>query len=226
MTKWVESTEGGRERGPVGLVRAWVAVLIAPRRFFERGVVPGDQAPGLVFAVAVALCHLAVRFALDPAAVPTIAGRPTASLVFFLLVAALIGAPLALHLTAAVQTLLLAAFVPARAGISQTVQVIAYATAPCALSGAPIPALRLAAAAYGVVLLVRGMAVVHDISVPRSALVTALPALLVFGFGYQGVAAIEALAGVDLVGPAEPVTNATNATNVTDGTNVANGIEG
>ncbi|WP_254545193.1 YIP1 family protein [Halomarina pelagica] len=216
MTQWVESTEGGRERGPVGLLRAWVAVQIAPRRFFERGVVPGDQAPGLVFAVAVALCHLAVRFAFDPGQVPTIAGRPTASIVFVLLVAALIGAPLALHLTAAVQTLLLVALVPERAGIGQTVQVIAYATAPCALSGAPIPALRLLAAVYGVVLLVVGMAVVHDVSLPRSALVTALPALLVFGVGYQGVGAVEALTGLDLLGPPEAVANATDASDTTN----------
>ncbi|MFC6835273.1 YIP1 family protein [Halomarina ordinaria] len=204
MTQWVESVEGGRERGVGGLVRAWVAVLTRPRAFFERGIAPGDQAPGLVFAVAVALCHLAGRFALDPSAVPTIGGRPLASAAFVLLVVALVVAPLALHLTAAVQTVLLAAFVPERAGISQTVQVAAYATAPCALSGAPVPALRLLAAGYGVLLFVLGLSVVHDVSLARAALVGALPALFVFGLAYGGVTAVETLTGLDLVGPADP----------------------
>ena len=195
MTQWVETPSGGRERGPAGLLRAWVEVMVRPRRFFRNGVAPGDQAPGLVFAVAVALAHVAVRFAFDPGAVPVIANRPTASLAFALLVAALIAAPLALHLTAALQTILLIALsalgvVSERAGVSQTVQAVAYATAPCALSGAPVPIVQALAAAYGFALLAVGIATVHGLSLPRATVATALPGVLVFGYGFRGFAAV------------------------------------
>ncbi|MFC5972953.1 YIP1 family protein [Halomarina salina] len=213
MTQWVETPEGGRDRGPFEVVRAWVEVLLRPRRFFENGIAPGDQAPGLVFAVAVALCHVGVRLALEPDPLPGVEGRPTGLLVFAFLVAALILAPLALHLAAALQTLVFLGLgalglAKDRGGVSQTVQVVAYATAPCALSGAPIPALRVAAAAYGFVLLVVGLAVVHDLS-PVVALVAALvPGAFVFAYAFGGVFALESLLGTNLVGP---VANATNA---------------
>ncbi|PSQ39591.1 hypothetical protein BRD13_02695, partial [Halobacteriales archaeon SW_5_70_135] len=63
MTQWVEEPSGGRDRGPVALVRAWAEVLARPFRFFETGVAPDDQAPGLVFAAAVVLVEELVRLA-------------------------------------------------------------------------------------------------------------------------------------------------------------------
>src|SRR6056297_2097526 len=109
MTQWVENPTGGRNRGPAALARAWVEVLVNPRRFFERGIAPGDQAPGLVFAVAVVLAEEATRFALVPGAAPTFGGRPALSAAFGLALAALFVAPAVLHLTAALQTVLLMA---------------------------------------------------------------------------------------------------------------------
>ncbi len=220
MTQWVETPSGGRERGPAGLLRAWVEVMVRPRRFFRNGVAPGDQAPGLVFAVTVTLAHVAVRFLLDPGQVPVIAGRPTASLGFALLVAALIAAPLALHLTAALQTILLVVLsavgvVGERAGVSQTVQAVAYATAPCALSGAPVPLLQALAAAYGFVLLVVGIATVHDLSVPRALVATVLPGVLVFGYGFRGLAAVTRLLDGDVLWAVSNATGGTAAANAT-----------
>ncbi|MWG36757.1 YIP1 family protein [Halomarina oriensis] len=216
MTQWVETTEGGRDRGPFGIARAWVEVLIRPRRFFVTGIAPGDQAPGLVFAVVVALCHVGVRLTLESDPLPGVDGRPTGLLVFAFLVAALILAPLALHLAAALQTLVFLALsvvglAENRGGVSQTVQVVAYATAPCALSGAPIPALRVLTAAYGFVLLVVGLVVVHDLSPPVALLAALVPGLFVFGYAFGGVFALEALLGVNLVGPATNVTEETAA---------------
>jgi len=52
-----------RPRPRCARVRAWFEVLTRPRRFFERGVAPGDQAPGLVFASVVVLVEEASRFA-------------------------------------------------------------------------------------------------------------------------------------------------------------------
>ncbi|HET7324553.1 MAG TPA: YIP1 family protein [Halococcus sp.] len=193
MTQWVENPTGGRDRGPIALARAWAEVLVRPRRFFETGVAPGDQAPGLVFVGTVVLIEEATRFALVPGAYPVVAGQRVVSSVLALVVAVGLIAPLALHMAAAIQTLVLIPLADGRAGISETVQVIAYATAPCVFAGAPIPALRLACAAYGTALLVIGTAHVHEIGFWRAALVAVLPAAFVFGYAFRGFAAAEAL---------------------------------
>ncbi|MFB6121224.1 MAG: YIP1 family protein [Halobacteriaceae archaeon] len=190
MTQWVENPSGGRARGPRAAVRAWVEVIVRPRRFFRTGVAPGDQGPGFVFTVAVAAVAVGSRLALVPAARP---GGPFASL---LLAAGLsvIAAPLALHLVAAVQTVTLMALTSDRGTISETVQVLAYSTAPCVAAGAPVAALRVAVTTYGAVLLVVGTAEVHDLSRWRAVAVAALPATLVFGLAFGGFDAVAALA--------------------------------
>jgi hypothetical protein len=211
VTTWVENPEGGRARGPVGLARAWVEILVRPRRFFENGVAPGDQAPGLVFGIAVTLVHVALRGALTPGFFPVYQGRPLLSALFAFVVAGLLVAPVLLHLTAALQTVLLRPFVPERAGVSETVQVVAYAAAPGVFAALPVPGIRLAAALYGATLLVVGLTVVHDTSVPRAAAASVVPALLVFGYAFGGVPAFETLAGVDLVPDPRAGTGAGNA---------------
>ncbi len=193
MTQWVENPTGGRDRGPVALARAWLEVLVRPRRFFKTGVAPGDQAPGLVFVGTVVAIEEATRFALVPGAYPVIAGRRFASGLLALIIAVGLIAPLALHLTAAIQTLSLIPLTGDRAGVSETVQIIAYATAPCVFAGAPIPALRVACVLYGAALLVIGTAEVHDIALGRAALATVLPGIFVFGYAFRGFAAAEAL---------------------------------
>ncbi|WP_254768384.1 YIP1 family protein [Salinilacihabitans rarus] len=194
MTRWIERPEGGRERGPRGLAGAWVEVLVRPRRFFRAGIAPGDQGPGLTFLVAVVLASEATRFLLVDGSYPSLPVSPALAAVFWLSLVALLVAPLALHFVSALQALLLAALVPERAGISRTVQVIAYSTAPCVVSGLPVPALRLVAAAYGATLLILGLRIVHGTSLPRAAAAGALPALLVFGYGFRGVDAARTLA--------------------------------
>ena len=194
MTTWVETPGEGRERGPIGLGRAWIGVLVRPREFFRTGVVPGDQAPGLVFAVVVALAFVTARFVFTPASIPAIQGGPALSATLALLAVGLLVAPATLHLTAAIQTLLLMVVVRDRAGVSETVQTVAYATAPCALAGLPYPGLRAGCAIYGTMLLVIGLAEVHDTSLTRAALAGAIPASLVFGYAFGGFGAIVAVA--------------------------------
>lgn len=201
MTRWVESPSGGRERGPAGVARAWVEVLTRPRRFFRNGVAPGDQAPGLVFAVGVAVAYLGLRFLLLPSSVPSLGGGRGVSALLTLALVGLLVAPAILHLVAALQTLLLLALAPERGGVSETVQVVAYAAAPGVFAAVPVPWIRLLAAAWGATLLVVGLAVVHRVSLPRAAVAGALPALVVFGYAFGGVFALEAVAGAELVGP-------------------------
>ncbi|SEP12561.1 hypothetical protein SAMN05216388_103531 [Halorientalis persicus] len=193
MTQWVENPTGGRDRGPVALARAWAEVLVRPRRFFRAGIAPGDQAPGLIFAAVVVLIEELTRLALIPDVYPVVAGQPIASRALFLALAVVLVMPAALHLTAALQTLILMAIAPDRGGVSETVQVLAYSTAPCVFAGPAIPELRVACTAVGVVLLVVGMAEVHDLPYWKAVPVVAVPAAIVFGYGFRGFGAASAV---------------------------------
>lgn len=203
MTTWVENPQGGRDRGPRGLARAWVEVLVRPRRFFRVGVAPGDQAPGLAFGVVVALAYTSVWLASAPARIPELGAGPVGSGLLTLVAVALLIAPAVLHLVAALQTVtLLIVEVTARlaglsgsdrGGVSETVQVIAYATAPCVLAAVPNPVVGTLATLYGAALLVVGIAEVHDMSYPRAAIAAAGPATLVFGYAFAGVPALVAV---------------------------------
>jgi hypothetical protein len=202
VTTWVERPEGGRDRGPRGIVRAWAEVMVNPRRFFRNGVAPGDQAPGLVFGVLVAAVYALTRVAVEPGPVTLVTTTPTGERfaqtvpdALVVLAVVVVVAPATLHLVSALQTVLLMLSVPERAGVSETVQVVAYATAPCALAGLPSPTLRAACTLYGAALLAVGVAEVHGTSVPRAALAAAVPAALVFGAGFGGSAALGVVLG-------------------------------
>ncbi|MFP9192918.1 YIP1 family protein [Natrialbaceae archaeon A-CW1-1] len=193
MTQWIDDPHGGRDRGPRALARAWFEVLVRPQRFFRTGVAPGDQAPGLTFLLTVVLVVATSRYLLTPEAYPSIPVSPVLEGLFWISLLVFLVAPLGLHLLAAIQTLFLMVVARERAGISQTVQVIAYATAPCVFVGLPIPAVRLLACWYGTVLLIAGLRIVHELSVVRAILAGAIPAALVFGYGFGGFTALEAV---------------------------------
>ena len=188
MTQWVEEPSGGRDRGPVALVRAWAEVLARPFRFFETGVAPDDQVPGLVFAAAVVLVEELVRVAMLPTAYPE-----SPLLAAVAVGAVVVVAPVVLYPVAAAATLVLVPLAPDRAGVSETVQVVAYATAPCLLASVPVLEVRALAVTYGAVLVVVGLAVVHDTSLVRAALAAVVPVVVGFGYGFRGVEAVGTL---------------------------------
>jgi hypothetical protein len=187
VTQWT-TPSGGRERGLSGLISGWIQVLTRPRSFFRCAVSPGDQGPALAFVVCVTAIAAAEFVAFETVRLP--GGDTPATPMAALLVAviAMLVAPTALHLVAAVQTVILAATVPNRAGVSETVQVVAYATAPCVLAGLPVPIVRVLATGYAAVLLAVGVATVHRQSLPRAAVLAAVPASLAFGYGFGGFA--------------------------------------
>ncbi len=204
MTSWTTDPEGGRARGPRGLARAWFEVLVRPRRFFTNGVGPRDQAPGLTFAAVVAAAYAVGWILADPSVVPPIAESVALSAVVVVLVITALAAPVGLHLTAAVATVsLIVASVEIgeraasrdRGGVSETVQVVAYASAPMALAGPPIPALRIACGVYAAFLLCLGVRVVHQTTPVRTLIAAAPPAALGYGVGYRVVAATRTLFG-------------------------------
>lgn len=191
MTTWVAEPEGGRARGPRGLARAWAEVVLRPRRFFRNGVAPADQAPGLVFGVLIALVVAAGRLVSGdlPELPPFV---PEAGVLRGLLVLLTVGlflAPATFHLAAALETLGLVLLAPDRGGVSETVQLIAYSTAPCLFAAVPWPPLRIGCCLYGAGLLVVGTAVRHDTSLLRAVLAAALPAAFVFGYAFGGFSA-------------------------------------
>jgi hypothetical protein len=190
VTTWVDDPRGGRDRGPRAIARAWLEVLVRPRRFFDHGVAPGDQAPGLVFAVTVAVAYAALLAVLDPGRFPATGALEASVLVA--LVAVLI-APAVLHLLAAIQTVALMLVVRDRAGVSETVQVLAYASAPGAVAAVPIPELRVVCCLYGTALLVVGLAEVHATTTVRATVAASLPAALLFGYGFGGFDALVSL---------------------------------
>ncbi|GGJ03768.1 hypothetical protein GCM10008995_11970 [Halobellus salinus] len=194
MTTWVENPTGGRDRGPRGLTRAWIEVLVRPRQFFRNGVAPGDQAPGLVFAVAVAVAYTVGLFAFVPSRIPEWALGPGVSAGVALALVTVVVAPATLHLTAALQTVVLILTVRDRAGVSETVQVIAYAAAPCVIAGVPVPAVRAGCALYAGALLVVGLREVHGTTTARATVAGVIPATLLFGTAFGGVDAGLALA--------------------------------
>jgi len=167
-------------------------------------VAPGDQAPALTFAVAVAAAYaLGWIVSLGAGVVPEIVvSVPVSAAILFLLVVVLV-APVGLHLTAAVATLsvILASVefddgiaLRDRGGVSETVQVVAYASSPMALAGPPIPELRVVCGAYAAVLLI-GFRIVHGTTLLRTLVAGVPPALLGYGVGYRVFAAVRTLIG-------------------------------
>ncbi|QAU11409.1 hypothetical protein EKH57_00590 [Halorubrum sp. BOL3-1] len=201
----MSGSTGGRPRGPRGIARTWVEVLVRPRRAFANGIAPGDQAPALTFAVAVAAAFAFGLIATDPGAVPNVvpSSRALSGVVVFLVAVAL-AAPVGLHLTAAVATVsVVIASVEVdggvgsgdRGGVSETVQAVAYASSPMALAGPAIPELRVACGAYAAVLLFVGFRAVHGLGPIRTVVAAVPPAALGYGVGYRVVAAARTLFG-------------------------------
>lgn len=204
MTPWYDDPEGGRARGPRGLARAWIETLVRPRRLFVTGVRRGDQAPALTFAVAVAAVFTLGWVVADPQVVPGIVGSVPVSAVVLLLVVIAMAAPVGLHLTAAVATVsvILASVeiddglsLRDRGGVSETVQVVAYASSPMALAGPPIPALRVACGLYASALLLIGFRAVHGTTPVRTLIAGLPPAILGYGVGYRVIAAARTVLG-------------------------------
>lgn len=191
MTTWVEPRDG-RRRGPLGLAQAWVQVLRHPARFFEEAVSPGDQGPGLAFAIAVVLIEESSRLLLVPAARPMLDGSALVGSVIFVAIAALLITPLALHAFAALETLVLLA-APSRGGVSETVQVLAYASAPCILAGIPSPELRIVVGLWAAGLLAVGFHVVHDLRYPAAVVFATPAAILAIGYGFRWFGAVVEL---------------------------------
>ena len=202
----MSDSAGGRPRGLRGIARTWVEVLVRPRRAFANGITPGDQAPALTFAVAVAAAFTLGWIASDPAAMPVVvpSSRLLSEVVVFVVVVAL-AAPVGLHLTAAAATVaVVVASVEIadgrfalrdRGGVSETVQAVAYASSPMALAGPAIPEIRVACGAYAAILLFIGFREIHGLGPLRTAAAALPPAALGYGVGYRAVAAARTLLG-------------------------------
>lgn len=174
-------------------IAAWLAVMTRPRAALRDEITAGKQAPALVFAMGVVAIEELVRLGFVGPSNRVLGGGPWIEAVAWIGIAVLLVTPAVLHLVAGLQTLLLVAVARDRAGISETVQVIAYATAPCVAAGIPSPALRVACGAYGTWLLIVGIGIRHELGPRRAGLVAAIPAAIVFGYGFRAFPAIGTL---------------------------------
>lgn len=178
--------------------------MVRPRRFFVNGVSPGDQAPALTFAIVVAALFTLGWIVVDSSVIPSIVGSVPLSAVILLLVVIAMAAPVGLHLTAAVATIsVIVASVDIdselslrdRGGVSETVQVVAYASSPMILAGPPIPVLRIGCGVYATLLLLIGFRTVHGMTPLRTLIAGVPPALFGYGVGYRTVASVRTLLG-------------------------------
>lgn len=188
MTTWVEP-RAGRRRGPLGILQSWVQVLRHPVRFFGQAVSPGDQGPGLAFAMLVVLVEESTRLYLVPEARPMVGESAVIGSILFIAIAALLIAPLSLHAFAALETVILLGS-PSRGGVSETVQVLAYASAPCVFIGLPVPEVRILAGLWTTALLAVGFQVVHDLPPPLAVLYPTPAAVIAIGYGFRWFGAV------------------------------------
>jgi hypothetical protein len=65
--------------------------------------------------------------------------------------------------------------------------------APCVLAGLPYPEVRVLVTAWGVALYLVGTTVIHDVGIGKAVLVGAIPAAIVFGYGFRGFLALSVL---------------------------------
>lgn len=186
-------SQTGRPRGPLGLLQAWVEVLTRPTTFFTSRVSSGEQAPGLTFAMAVVALEETTRLVLRTKAIPELVESPLVAGIITLTIAVLLITPAALHLIGGVQTVVLMLTLDERGSVSETVQVIAYATAPCVVAGVPVPTLRLLATGFGSLLLIYGLATVHRMSVWKAGILGLPSMIFVFGYGFRGFGALQTI---------------------------------
>ena len=167
--------------------------LLRPREFFGTTVRANDQAPAVYHIIIIGIATAAIRLGVGP--VPTVGGSPLTGAVVWIAITGLFIAPIALHLAAAVATVMLMMTAPKRAGISMTVQVWAYAATPVVLTAVDQPALTLIGLAAAASLTVIGTAEVHRLSIRRAVLAAALPIAIVYGVGLGGFTAVMRLVG-------------------------------
>jgi hypothetical protein len=166
--------------------RRWLRRLLRPRRFFAAAVRANDQAPAVYHIIIVGSITAAVRLWMGP--IPAVGGSTIFGAAVWIALTGLFIAPIALHLAAALATVMLIITAPDRAGISMTVQVWAYAATPVVLIGVGRPALTVVAIAVAGYWTIVGTAVVHQISTRRALLAAAVPIGIVYGIGLGGFA--------------------------------------
>jgi hypothetical protein len=193
VTTWINPSETGRDRGVRGLLKTYVSILISPKQFFDSAVVPGDQVPGLIFGVVIALGYTVGIVLVTVSAPPTVAQPEVLASVILLMAVGLIIGPITLHLAAAFQTVLLIGLAPDRGGVSETVQLIAYASAPCLFAFIQVPIIRLMTCAYAWSLLLVGIRSVHSTSRLRAIAAGGPTGALLYGGLFRGFDAFEML---------------------------------
>ena len=171
----------------------WIVIMFFPWRGFTHRIRPRDQSLGIVFAMLMVGLWAVISLLMGTFSHPVIGGISWLSALIWMSLLVIVVVPVAIHLLAAVATVILIILAPRRQGVSETVQVIAFATAPVPFLGIDLIGVQAVAALYGVGLMWYGMRVVHRMSLERALLVVALPAYILFAMGFDANVAIVEL---------------------------------
>lgn len=168
----------------------WLIAMFFPWRCFRSHVRPRDQSLAIVFAMAMVAVWAVVRAIFGALAYPTLGSSGWLSAAIWVSLLVVVVTPVALHLLAAVATVILIAVAPERGGVSETVQVIAFSMAPVPLLGIDLVGVRAISALYGFLLMWYGVRVVHRVPFERALLVVALPSYMLYAMGFRVDAAL------------------------------------
>lgn len=176
---------------PLGLI--WLDVTFRPWVGFTRHVQPRDQSRGVIFAIAVVAAWVALSAAYGTFDYHVIGDLRLLSLVLWITLLLAVVTPVAIHLLGAVVTLMLVFLAPHRRGVSETVQVIAFAMAPIVFVAVPNTTVQAVSGLYASVVLIVGLTVVHRLPFERGVVIGALPAYVLFLYGFGAESAIVEL---------------------------------
>lgn len=168
----------------------WIVAMFFPWRCFTERVRPRDQSLGIVFAMVMVTLWAVISILIGTFSHPVIGGVAWLSAIIWLSLLVIVVTPVAIHLLAAIATVVLITVAPNRQGVSETVQVIAFATAPVPLLGIDLIGVQAVAALYGFGLMWYGVRKVHRLSIERSLLVVAIPGYILFAMGFDADVAI------------------------------------
>lgn len=171
----------------------WLLAMFFPWRCFRHHVRPRDQSLAIVFAMSMVAVWAVVRALVGALSHPALGSGGWLSAAIWIVLRVVVVTPVALHLLAAVATVILVAVAPDRGGVSETVQVIAYSMAPVPLLSIELVGVQAVAALYGVILMWYGTRIVHRVPFERALLVVALPAYMLYAMGFGVDAAIAEL---------------------------------
>lgn len=177
----------------VWIARVWFLATFVPWRCYPAYIRQRGHARAIGFAIVVVCVWFLVRLLSGTLWYPVIGGFERVSILVWAFFTVAIITPLGLIVLAAMTTLGLTVFAPAKADIDRTLQFIGFAMSPAVLMAIPFEAIQGAVAVYGCLIVIFALVRVHAISFELAVFIGLLPAYLLYGIGFGGADALGSL---------------------------------